>query len=59
MVRDLQAGMHLLDDVTLENGVLLIPQGVTIDESIKGKLETFSSLLKLDRKVEIKYPDEG
>ena len=59
MVRDLQAGMHLLDDVTLENGVLLIPQGVTIDESIKGKLDTFSSLLKLDRKVEIKYPDEG
>ncbi|MCK4924984.1 MAG: response regulator [Spirochaetes bacterium] len=58
MVKDLQAGMYLLDEVTLENGVLLIPKGVTIDESIKAKLDTFSSLLKLDRKVEIKYPDE-
>ncbi len=58
MVKDLQAGMYLLDEVTMENGVLLIPKGVTIDESIKAKLETFYSLLKLDRKVEIKYPDE-
>lgn len=58
MVKDLQAGMYLLDEVTMENGVLLIPKGVTIDESIKAKLDTFSSLLKLDRKVEIKYPDE-
>ena len=58
MVKDLQAGMYLLDEVTLENGVLLIPKGITIDESIKVKLDTFSSLLKLDRKVEIKYPDE-
>lgn len=58
MVKDLQVGMYLLDDVMLDNGVLLIPNGVTIDEPIKTKLDTFSSLLKLDRKVEIKYPDE-
>jgi putative nucleotidyltransferase with HDIG domain len=58
MVKDLQAGMYLLDEVTLENGVLLIPKGITIDEPIKAKLDNFSSLIKLDRKVEIKYPDE-
>ena len=58
MVRDLQVGMYLLDEVTLENSVLLIPKGVTIDEPIKAKLDNFSSLIKLDRKVEIKYPDE-
>jgi hypothetical protein len=58
MVKDLQAGMYLLDEVTLENSVLLIPKGITIDESIKAKLDNFSSLIKLDRMVEIKYPDE-
>jgi putative nucleotidyltransferase with HDIG domain len=58
MIRDLQVGMYLLDEVTLENGVLLIPKGVMIDEIMKAKLETFCSLLKLDRKVEIKYLDE-
>jgi putative nucleotidyltransferase with HDIG domain len=58
MVKDLQVGMYLLDEITLENGVLLVPKGVLVDENIKKKLETFCSLLRLERKVEIKYLDE-
>jgi len=58
MVKDLQVGMYLLDEITLENGVLLVPKGIIIDETIKRKLETFCSLLRVDRKVEIKYLDE-
>jgi putative nucleotidyltransferase with HDIG domain len=57
-IKELQMGMYLLDEVTLENGVLLVPKGVMIDETIKHKLVTFGALLKADRKVEIKYLDE-
>ncbi len=59
MVRDLQIGMYLIDDIVLENGVLLIPGGIIIDEILKKKLTTFTSLLRLDRIVEIKYPNES
>jgi putative nucleotidyltransferase with HDIG domain len=57
-VGDLKPGMYLLDEITLENGVLLVPKGVMIDEVIIKKINIFSSLLRLDREVEIKYLTE-
>ncbi len=58
-VQDLKPGMYLLDEIILENGVLLIPKGVLINETITNKIMTFSSLLRLDREVEIKYAKES
>ena len=54
----LKPGMYLLDEISLENGVLLVPKGVMIDEVIIKKINIFSSLLRLDREVEIKYLNE-
>ncbi|MFW6137556.1 MAG: HD domain-containing phosphohydrolase [Spirochaetota bacterium] len=54
MVKDLQPGMYLMDEIYLENGVLLIPRGVIIDKPTKKRLDTFSTLLRQDRMVEIK-----
>jgi hypothetical protein len=47
--------MYLLDEITLENGVLLIPKGVIINDIILNKIYTFSSLIQLSRDVEVKY----
>jgi putative nucleotidyltransferase with HDIG domain len=58
-VRDLQAGMYLLDEITLENGVLLIPKGTVINDIILSKISTFSSLLRLEREVEIKLVQDA
>ncbi len=58
-VKDLQPGMYLIDEITLENGVLLVPKGVLIEEVILKKIKTFSSLLRLDREVEIKHIEEN
>ncbi|MCK5094963.1 MAG: response regulator [Spirochaetes bacterium] len=54
-VKDLKAGMYLLDEIMLENGVLLIPSGVVVDNLIRKKIVTFSSLLQLEREIEVKY----
>ena len=53
-VRNLKPGMYLIDEITLENGVLLVPKGVLINEGIINKIKTFESLLRMDREVEIK-----
>jgi putative nucleotidyltransferase with HDIG domain len=58
-VNDLKPGMYLIDEITLENGVLLVPKGVIIDEMIVKKVKTFSSLLRLDREVEIRNLEES
>jgi len=58
-VKDLMPGMYLIDEITLENGVLLVPKGVLIDEMIVRKVKTFSALLRLDREVEIKNLEEN
>jgi response regulator RpfG family c-di-GMP phosphodiesterase len=57
-VRDLKPGMYLLDEINLENGVLLVPKGVVVTESITKKIITFNTLLRLDREVEIKVLGE-
>ncbi len=57
-VKNLKPGMYLLDEISLENGVLLVPRGIIIDDSILKKIKTFASLLRMEREVEIKSVDE-
>jgi hypothetical protein len=57
-VRDLKPGMYLLDEIVLENGVLLVPKGILITETITRKISTFSTLLRADREVEVKFLGE-
>ncbi len=54
-IKDLKPNMYLLDEITLENGVLLIPKGVIINDIILNKIYTFSSLIRLNRDVEVRY----
>jgi len=54
-IKDLKPNMYLLDEITLENGVLLIPKGVIINDIILNKIYIFSSLIQLNRDVEVKY----
>ncbi len=54
-IKDLKPNMYLLDEITLENGVLLIPKGVIINDIILNKIYTFSSLIPITREVEVKY----
>jgi len=53
-IKNLKPGMYLLDEIILENGVLLVPKGILINESIQKKIKTFSTLLRMEREVEIK-----
>jgi hypothetical protein len=57
-VGNLKPGMYLLDEIILENGVLLVPKGILITESITRKISTFSSLLRTEREVEVKFLGE-
>ena len=57
-IKDLKSNMYLLDEITLENGVLLIPKGVIINDIILNKIYTFSSLIQLNRDVEVKHLGE-
>lgn len=57
-VGELKPGMYLLDEIILENGVLLVPKGILITETITRKISTFSSLLRAEREVEVKFLGE-
>jgi putative nucleotidyltransferase with HDIG domain len=57
-VGDLKPGMYLLDEIVLENGVLLVPKGILITESIAKKIATFATLLRTEREVEVKFQGE-
>lgn len=50
---ELELGMYLAEDINLQNGMLLIPKGVILDSSILEKINSFESLLDMDRVVSI------
>jgi len=52
-IGDLQKGMYLADDICLENGMLLIPKGVILDESMLEKVGSFDTLLDSDKIVSV------
>lgn len=49
----LQAGMYMAEDICLQNGMLLIPKGVILDSIMLAKINSFESLLDMDRIVSI------
>ncbi len=54
LIRELQEGQFLLDDIYMGNGMLLIPQGVFLNKAKMNKISSFSSLLSLDQQVSVK-----
>ena len=52
-IKELQQGMYMAEDIFLQNGMLLIPKGVILDESMIEKIESFESLLNMNRTVAV------
>ncbi len=52
-LRDLKKGMYISEDICLQNGMLLIPKGVILDSSMLDKINSFESLLEMDRIVSV------
>ncbi len=53
LLRDLKKGMYISEDICLQNGMLLIPKGVILDSSMLDKINSFESLLEMDRIVSV------
>lgn len=52
-IRELRQGMYISEDISLENGMLLIPKGVIIDSSMLSKIQSFESLLNMNQIISI------
>lgn len=50
---DLKKGMYIAEDINLSNGMLLLPKGVILDNSMIEKIESFESLLDMKRIVSV------
>ena len=54
-VNNLKPGMHLEDDISLKNGLMFVPSGVTVTKKMIQKINKFSSMLQLDYEVGIRF----
>ena len=52
-LNDLKQGMYISEDITLQNGMLLIPKGVILDASMLKKVQSFESLLDMNRVISV------
>ncbi|MDC7226299.1 MAG: HD domain-containing protein [Spirochaetales bacterium] len=50
---ELSTGMYIAEDINLENGMLLIPKGVILDDFMLQKIQSFESLLNMDMIVSV------
>ncbi|MBI9107961.1 MAG: HD domain-containing protein [Spirochaetales bacterium] len=50
---ELRHGMYISDDIFLINGMLLIPRGVILDDSMIDKINSFDSLLDMKRIINV------
>ncbi|HAK44456.1 MAG TPA: hypothetical protein DCO79_00830 [Spirochaeta sp.] len=50
---ELTTGMYMAEDINLDNGMLLIPKGVILDDTMIDKIHSFESLLDMKRIVSI------
>ena len=50
---ELKPGMYIAEDINLQNGMLLIPKGVILDDSMLEKVQSFESLLDMDRVISV------
>lgn len=53
MIKDLKEGMYLIEDIFLENGVLLLPKGISINQAMLNKILKFAAVLNIDNKVKV------
>ena len=54
-IGDIKAGMYLEEDIMLPNGLLLIPEGTLVSQAVARKIRSYSSLLSLEKEIDIKY----
>ena len=52
-ISELRKGMYISEDINLTNGMLLIPKGVILDETMIEKINSFESLLDTKRIVNV------
>lgn len=52
-LKELQQGMYISEDINLQNGMLLIPKGVILDIAMLDKINSFDSLLDMNRIVSV------
>ena len=52
-ISQLEQGMYMAEDINLQNGMLLIPKGVILDTAMLSKIESFDSLLDMNRVVSV------
>jgi hypothetical protein len=52
-LKNLEMGMYLAEDINLQNGMLLIPRGVILDQTMLEKVNSFDTLLDMDRVISI------
>jgi response regulator RpfG family c-di-GMP phosphodiesterase len=50
---ELRKGMYIAEDINLTNGMLLLPKGVILDDSMIEKIESFESLLDMKRIISV------
>jgi hypothetical protein len=50
---DLKKGMYMAEDLYLQNGMLLVPRGVILDEATIDKINSFESLIDSGRIVSV------
>ncbi len=54
-IADLQTGMYIAENIVLQNGMLLIPKGLVLDDIMLGKIRSFDTLLDQDRKIAVVF----
>ena len=52
-LHELKQGMYVAEDISLQNGMLLIPKGVILDTPMLEKIKSFDSLLDMDRIISV------
>ena len=54
-IKDLKQGMYMEDEICLKNGVLFIPKGIVLSDSIIEKLHACYSMLYVQKEVKIRF----
>jgi response regulator RpfG family c-di-GMP phosphodiesterase len=54
-INELRPGMFLKEDIVLSNGLLLVPHGVVLDTQTLEKIESFTSMIGENRRVQVVF----
>lgn len=53
VIKDLKPGMYLSGEIVLENGMLLVPKGVVVNQLLIDKIFAFASILNLEKTISV------